>query len=618
MGGIFNIERMCVMQFFYVVRSGDTIAEIAKRREIPMNSLITANNLSNPDTISVGQQLSIPPSINRYKVKTGDSLYRISEIYGVPVSVIAEANHLQPPYLLMVGQLLKIPPGVSHYVVQQGDTLDDLAQRYHVKTDGKTNPELIQTINNLSSTTLTEGMELVIPYAPLGDNGFLAYTSNQGGQFDIWVYNTQSGESKQLTTGLGDSFSKPIWSPDSSKIAFVGKDRIIYIIYTATGLIAAIDQLTDGGDFALDWSPDSDRLAYTARGIIVLYDAILHEAENVDQPGASDVNWFPNGKELLFQALDASGISQLFRSPTFGTGREQITENTEGPLHDVRLSPDGKFALYTTPGASISIIHTIELATGKVYEVDGGLEAKNYFPEWSPDSAQIAYSATALESTGYFSQIRTVNRKGKNDQIWAISNCFSTPVTWSPDSRKVAYLTGCGEEEFAHEMWAVDVDHPVPIQLVEGAEIHSLQWSPTAVMDLLKAEYTNETLDVNFQYPSNWRKVNNERYEGADGFFQVSALFGSEMIEEVCHAEAFQELMPYGSTPILSESENINTETCTILPSADQPADMNEQAAYIAKYPNLITIGDATYNYFILWADKNHIEEISSTVMFLP
>ena len=53
----------------------------------------------------------------------------------------------------------------------------------------------------------------------------------------------------------------------------------------------------------------------------------------------------------------------------------------------------------------------------------------------------------------------------------------------------------------------------------------SLQWSPMPILDVSKAEYTNETLGVNFQYPASWHKVNDERYEGEDGFFQVSALF---------------------------------------------------------------------------------------------
>ena len=44
----------------------------------------------------------------------------------------------------------------------------------------------------------------------------------------------------------------------------------------------------------------------------MLYHTTLHESQSIDQPGASDVNWFPDGKELLFQAPDTSGVSQLY------------------------------------------------------------------------------------------------------------------------------------------------------------------------------------------------------------------------------------------------------------------------------------------------------------------
>jgi TolB protein len=606
------------MQFFYVVRTGDTLNLLAKRWELPVKSLIAANNLKSPYMIIVGQQLSIPPGINTYRVQSGDTVYRISQLYGVPISVIALTNSLKPPYVLKVGQLLTITPGVSHYVVQPGDTLLQIAQRYNVTTGGQSNPELIRKTNKLPSMTVSAGLKLVIPYAPLGDPGFIAYTSNHGGTYDIWVYNLRNGEKKQLTNQLADLESQPIWSPDSSRIAFVGKNRIIYIIYVHTGLIAAVDQLEVGGDFSLDWSPDSKRLAYVARGIIMLYNATIHEAQSIMVPGASDVNWFPNGVELLFQALDASGISQLYRIGTNGAGKQQITQNTDGPLHDIRLSPDGFFALYTTPGASISMINTVELATGAVHEVKGGPLAKNYYPEWSPDSLRIAYSATAFDDRGYFSQIRTVKRQGENDRTWVISNCFATPVTWSSDGRKIAYLSGCKEQQFANEMWVIDLGHPAPIQLMEGVPILSLQWSPTPTMDLLQSEFTNETFDVNFQYPASWHRVNDERYEGSDGFFQISALSGTDTIDGVCHAEAFQQLMPYGSSPQIIKMQNPNVESCIILPSADQPADMKGQAAFIVKYPSPILIDGMSYNYFILWADKGHIHEISSTILFLP
>ena len=282
--------------------------------------------------------------------------------------------------------------------------------------------------------------------------------------------------------------SQPIWSPDSKRIAFVGENSVLYVIYVTTGLVAGIDQLDEGGDVSLDWSPDSSSVAYMARGNIMMYNATLHAAKSIVQPRATDVGWFPSGTELIFQAPDASGTSQLFRIATNGTNRHQITKNTEGPLHDVRLSPDGKFALYTTPGASVSIIHTVELATGDVFEIKGGPLAKNYFPNWSPDSLRIVYSATAFDDRGYFSQLRTVERQGENDRIWAISNCFSTPVTWSSDGTTIAYLSGCKEQQAANEMWVVDLRHPAPIKLLEGESILALQWSPKPIMDWTKQE----------------------------------------------------------------------------------------------------------------------------------
>ncbi len=606
------------MQYFYMVRPGDTLNQIANRWKLPVKVLIAANNLVPPYTIFSGQQLSIPPGVELYRVQSGDSVYRISQTYGIPVSVIAEANRLVPPYVLRVNQLLRIPRGVPYYVVQTGDTLEEIARRYNVTTGGQSDPGLIQNVNQLPSAAIQPGGRLTIPYAFSGDYGFVAYTSNRGGQFDIWVINLRNGENEQLTTGLGDSFSNPIWSPDSSRIAFVGKNRVLYVIYVTTGLVAGIDQLDEGGDFSLDWSPDSSSVAYMARGNIMMYNATLHAAKVIAQPRASDVGWFPSGTELLFQATDASSTSQLFRIQTDGLGKRQLTTNTDGPLHNARLSPDGNFALYTTPGASVSIINTIELSTGRVFEVKGGPLAKNYFPEWSPDSLRIGYSSTAFEDRGYSSQIRTVGSRGESDRIWAISNCFSTPVTWSPDGTKLAYLSGCMELGFAKEMWVVDLRHPVPIQLLEGVNIMSLQWSPTAIMDLARKEFTSEMFGVNFQYPANWERVSDVRYEGSDGFFQISAIIGPENIADVCHAEAFQPSMPYGSAPRIIESQNLFEQSCTILPSADQPADMKGRAAFIATYPSLVTIDGKNYNYFILWADKEHINDIASTILFLP
>ncbi|CAM3820623.1 hypothetical protein GCM10009865_05050 [Aeromicrobium ponti] len=605
------------MQTFYTVRSGDTVHGVSSRWEIPSDTLIAANNLKPPYTIYIGQQLSVPPGVDVVRVRQGDSVYRISQLYKVPTSVIIEANQLQPPYVIQTGQLLKVPPGVPYYIVRPGDTLYQLAVRFNVITNGEPNYELIRIVNQLPSSQLIPGMKIRIPYAPPGGQGRIAYTSDRGGHYDIWLYNPRTGENVQLTSGLGDSFSSPEWSPNSRRIAFVGKSRIIYVIDVAAGSIAQIDQMEEEAEFKLDWSPDSSQIAYTKQGRIILYNVLSHQAQSIQQPNSTDVQWFPSGRELLFQAPDASGISQLFRIKTDGSGKQQITRNTGGRLNNAQFSPDGSFVLYTTPGVSISIIHTVELSTGNVFEVKGGPLAKNYYPKWSPDSLKIAYSATAFEDRGYFSQVRTVGRRGEEDRIWAISNCFATPVTWSADGRKVAYLSGCKEQEFASEMWAVDLRHPVPIRLIAGVNIQSLQWSPTSIMDGTKKTYTNTAYKVRFQYPSNWRKVNEERYEGADGFFQISAISAVENLDEVCRGEAFHPLRPYGSMPSILKARVQNQEACYILPSPDQSAEMLNQSALIVRYPTPITIQGETYNYFILWVDQPHLKEIASSLTFL-
>ncbi|MFZ0444910.1 MAG: hypothetical protein WAM95_09830 [Bacillus sp. (in: firmicutes)] len=90
----------------------------------------------------------------------------------------------------------------------------------------------------------------------------------------------------------------------------------------------------------------------------------------------------------------------------------------------------------------------------------------------------MAYSATAFETQGYYSQIRLVDRKTENDRILAISNCFATPITWSSSGRSIGYLSGCSRQDFATEMWVVNVNHPVPIRQLTRLSLMSLQNFP--------------------------------------------------------------------------------------------------------------------------------------------
>jgi len=129
-------------------------------------------------------------------------------------------------------------------------------------------------------------------------------------------------------------------------------------------------------------------------------------------------------------------------------------------------------------------------------------------------------------------------------------------------------------------------------------------------------KFISQKLKVSLLFPLNWSKVSEDKYKGVDGFFQVSAIRGASL-KDVCEGEAFHKLMPYGSSPTIMNTSIKGQHACFIFPYPDQPPEMQNQAALIVTYPKPIIISGESYNFFILWADNNHIKEISNTVSFL-
>lgn len=329
------------------------------------------------------------------------------------------------------------------------------------------------------------------------DFEWIAYTSDRGGTFDIWLYRPADALNHRLTQGLGEEYTVPYWSPNSRKIAFLGKGNIVYVLDTFTESAAQIDQIEPYT--LLDWSPDGRFLSYVKNGWIIIYDTVSHTSRAIQELGARDAQWFPSGRELLFSSPDSAGISQLYRINAGGTNKRQLTANTEGLLNYVRLSPDGLFVLYTSPGVSISIITTIDLATGGTYTLEGGPLTKNYFPEWSPDSNLIAYSAANYSQNRYYSLIQTDSRTGMRKRTRAFSDCFAVPVSWSPDGSRIAYLSGCSNIEQSSQIWSADLQNQVSFKIIEGGRITALQWSPPAQEVPPKYQiYTNSANHVSF------------------------------------------------------------------------------------------------------------------------
>lgn len=154
----------------YIVKNGDTLYSIARKNNVSVDELKRINNLTS-NTLSIGQILSIPNNLNNnedyivYTVKSGDTLYGIAGAYNISPSELINYNNLSST-ILSVGQTLKIPyqdikeeqtTEYIDYTVKKGDSLYSIARTYGISVND------IMSFNNLNSSLLNIGQMLKIP-----------------------------------------------------------------------------------------------------------------------------------------------------------------------------------------------------------------------------------------------------------------------------------------------------------------------------------------------------------------------------------------------------------------------------------------------------------------------
>ncbi|GAF52208.1 membrane-bound lytic murein transglycosylase D precursor [Psychrobacter sp. JCM 18900] len=174
----------------YKVKSGDTLTGVAKRYNIGLSDLASANNLNTNSNLILGRTITIPASgsvaspssssqssssassnssssassgtklgnTENYKVKSGDGLIALARQFGISVEDLAATNDLATNAQLQRGQTLKVPKATVSYTVGSGDSLIGLARKYGVSTQ-----ELADMNNIAADTMLQRGQRLTVP-----------------------------------------------------------------------------------------------------------------------------------------------------------------------------------------------------------------------------------------------------------------------------------------------------------------------------------------------------------------------------------------------------------------------------------------------------------------------
>jgi len=171
----------------YTVKRGDTLYSISRKYNIPIDTLISLNNLTSP-ALKIGQILKLTSDSKEsledteiYQVKRGDTLYNIASKFNTTVDNLKNINNLTSN-TLTIGQNLLVPifednndeEDYDIYTVQKGDSLWSISRKYDMPVN-----ELIE-INKLTNLTLKIGQQLLVPKQVEEDIGENVYVVQKG------------------------------------------------------------------------------------------------------------------------------------------------------------------------------------------------------------------------------------------------------------------------------------------------------------------------------------------------------------------------------------------------------------------------------------------------------
>jgi dipeptidyl aminopeptidase/acylaminoacyl peptidase len=264
----------------------------------------------------------------------------------------------------------------------------------------------------------------------------------------IWLVDVAGGQQRPLLAGAG-SYSSPRWSPDGSRLAYIGGDGAstqLYVRWIASGESARITGLPDSPG-SIAWSPDGRRIGYS----MFIPDEGPKLGLAPDKPeGAKWADPLQVIDAVTYRADGAGylkpGYNQIFWVPSDGGAPTQLTF---GALNagggQISWSPDGRAILFS---ANLSQNWEREPVDSEIYRVgiDGGApvgltsrKGPDAAPAVSPDGRHIAFIGFDDRQLGYQNtRLSVMNLDGsdKRGLTGSLDRSVGSPI-WSADSRAI-------------------------------------------------------------------------------------------------------------------------------------------------------------------------------------
>jgi eukaryotic-like serine/threonine-protein kinase len=327
------------------------------------------------------------------------------------------------------------------------------------------------------------------------DGRSIAFLRGSEQKYSVFVVPALGGPERRVGTyasilsGAGYPLPSLCWTPDSKALIMSaneapGQPNSLVLVSLESGATRALTHpaLPMRGDMRPAVSPDGRSLAFVRTNgtiydpwLLPMAEGFLPQGEPKQLPAGGlhvlDLEWIPDGRELLVSAHISSNIGALYRLPVSGSATPQVVPGLGTGAGDLSLSLQGHRLAYAA-GTQDSNIWKVDLnAKSAVRDENLSSTFRDAFPQYSPDGKRVTFFSS---------------RAGKND-IW-VANTDGTqaarltsmegPVTasprWSPDGQQIAFDSNSTGK---YQVYTVSVDGGQPRQLTKESENFTANWS---------------------------------------------------------------------------------------------------------------------------------------------
>jgi len=219
------------------------------------------------------------------------------------------------------------------------------------------------------------------PCVGIGQLIFVRSTDSQ-----IYRVNADGSGLTQLTTGGGHG--PPAWSPDGNRIAFTAGD--VYIM-NADG--SNLKRRTPGPFYSVAWSPDGRTLALDgpSGGDSLNISTVSVDGDDVPmvlKTNAAAPSWSPDGKRIAYGRGTAYyDPTQIYFMNADGSDPHRATPDSAGFNWGPAWSPDGNKISFTRCTLTCGV-YTVDLTSSSVTAVSTASGSQD--ARWSPDGRWLA------------------------------------------------------------------------------------------------------------------------------------------------------------------------------------------------------------------------------------